>query len=65
MLGWLALQLFASVLAPFVTAAVIAYALDPPTTRLTRLGLPRGVAALVMVLALLAACCCSRCCCIR
>ena len=26
---WLALQLFASVLAPFVAAAVIAYALDP------------------------------------
>ena len=30
---WLVLQLFASVLAPFVAAAVIAYALDPPTTR--------------------------------
>ena len=53
-LGWLVLRLFAGVLAPFVTAAVIAYALDPPATRLTRLGLPRGVAALVMVLALLA-----------
>jgi predicted PurR-regulated permease PerM len=52
---WLALQLFASVLAPFVAAAVIAYALDPPTSRLTRLGLPRGVAALAMILALLAA----------
>jgi predicted PurR-regulated permease PerM len=34
---------------------VIAYALDPPTSRLTRLGLPRGVAALAMILALLAA----------
>ena len=53
--AWLAMQLFASVLAPFVAAAVIAYALDPPTTRLCRLGLPRGVAALVMVLVLLAA----------
>jgi predicted PurR-regulated permease PerM len=52
---WLALQLFASVLAPFVAAAVIAYALDPPTTQLTRLGLPRGLAALVMILALIAA----------
>jgi predicted PurR-regulated permease PerM len=52
---WVSLQLFASVLAPFVAAAVIAYALDPPTTRLTRLGLPRGVAALMMVLAMLAA----------
>ncbi len=52
---WLALQLFASVLAPFVAAAGIAYVLDPPTTRLTRLGLPRGIAALLMILALLAA----------
>lgn len=51
----LALELFGGVLAPFVAAAVIAYALDPATTRLTRWGLPRGVAALVMVLALLAA----------
>ncbi len=52
---WLALQLFTSVLAPFVAAAVIAYALDPPTTKLTRLGLPRGVAALLMILGLLLA----------
>lgn len=52
---WVGLELFASVLAPFVAAAVIAYALDPPTTRLTRLGMPRGVAALLMILALLAA----------
>ena len=52
--GWLALELFASVLAPFVAAAVLAYALDPPTTRLTRLGLRRGAAASVMVLALVA-----------
>jgi predicted PurR-regulated permease PerM len=51
---WLALQLFASVLAPFAAAAVIAYALDPPTTQLTRLGLPRGLAALVMMIAVLA-----------
>ena len=63
---WLALQLFASVLAPFVAAAVLAYALDPPTTQLTRLGLPRGVAALLMMLARdRRRCCCSRCCCIR
>ena len=40
--AWLALQLFASVLAPFVAAAGIAYVLDPPTTRLTRLGLAAG-----------------------
>jgi predicted PurR-regulated permease PerM len=51
---WLALQLFASVLAPFVAAAVIAYALDPPTCKLTRMGLPRGLAALVMMLAVIA-----------
>ena len=52
--AWLALQLFASVLAPFVAAAGIAYVLDPPTTRLTRFGLGRGLAALLMILALLA-----------
>jgi predicted PurR-regulated permease PerM len=52
---WLALQLFASVLAPFVAAAVIAYALDPAATRLTRVGLPRGAAALLMILAVIAA----------
>lgn len=53
--AWLALQLFASVLAPFVAAAGIAYVLDPPTTRLTRLGLNRGIAALAMIIVLLAA----------
>ena len=52
---WLVLQLFASVLLPFVAAAGIAYVLDPPTTRLARLGMPRGVAALLMLLALTAA----------
>ena len=53
--AWLALQLFQSVLAPFVAAAGIAYVLDPPTTRLTRLGLSRGIAALLMIIGLLAA----------
>jgi predicted PurR-regulated permease PerM len=53
--AWLTLQLFASVLAPFVAAAGIAYVLDPPTTRLTRLGVGRGLAALLMIIALLAA----------
>jgi predicted PurR-regulated permease PerM len=53
--AWLALQLFASVLAPFVAAAGIAYVLDPPTIRLTRLGIGRGTAALLMILGLLAA----------
>ncbi|MBV8096730.1 MAG: AI-2E family transporter [Acetobacteraceae bacterium] len=52
---WLVLQLFASVLLPFVTAAGIAYFLDPPTTRLTRAGFPRGLAALLMIVALIAA----------
>ena len=52
---WLALQLFASVLTPFVAAAVIAYALDPPTSQLTRLGLPRGMSALLMILLALTA----------
>ena len=52
--GGLALQLFASVLTPFVAAAVLAYALDPPTSRLTRLGLTRGGAAAVMVVTLVA-----------
>lgn len=53
--GWLALQLFASILMPFVAAAGIAYVLDPATTRLTRAGLSRGLAALAMILAVLAA----------
>ena len=48
------LQLFASVLLPFVAAAGIAYFLDPPASRLTRLGIPRSVAAILMVVALLA-----------
>ena len=47
------LQLFASVLLPFVAAAGIAYFLDPPASRLTRIGIPRSVAAILMVLALL------------
>ncbi len=49
--GWVSLQLFASVLLPFVAAAGTAYFLDPPARRLTRLGLPRGVAALLMIAA--------------
>jgi predicted PurR-regulated permease PerM len=52
--AWLTLQLFASVLAPFVAAAGIAYVLDPPTTKLTHLGLARGIAALLMIVVLLA-----------
>jgi predicted PurR-regulated permease PerM len=52
----LSLYLFSSILLPFVAAALIAYFLDPPTTRLTRAGMPRGAAAFLMVFALLAAC---------
>jgi predicted PurR-regulated permease PerM len=52
--AWLALQLFASVLLPFVAAAGIAYFLDPLATRLSRLGIPRGAAALLLVAALIA-----------
>ena len=51
---YVALYLFSSILLPFVAAACIAYFLDPPTTRLTRLGMPRALAAGIMVVALLA-----------
>ena len=47
-----ALWLFSQILTPFVLAAVIAYFLDPPATRLSWLGVPRGVASLLLVLAL-------------
>ena len=52
--GGLTLELFGSVLTPFVAAAVLAYAMDPPTSRLTRLGLSRAAAAALTMLALLA-----------
>jgi predicted PurR-regulated permease PerM len=52
---WAALQLFASVLLPFVAAAGIAYFLDPPASRLARVGVPRGAAALLLITALIAA----------
>ncbi len=51
---FLAVWLFSPILTPFVLAAVIAYFLDPPATRLTRIGIPRGVSALLMILALVA-----------
>lgn len=50
--GLLLLNLFSSILLPFVLASAVAYFLDPLTTRLTRFGLPRGLAATIMVLAL-------------
>jgi len=51
---FLAFWLFSPILTPFVLAAVIAYFLDPPASRLTRIGIPRGVSALLMILALVA-----------
>ncbi len=53
--AWLALQLFATILLPFVAAAGVAYFLDPPASRLVRAGMPRGLAAFLLVLLLLAA----------
>jgi predicted PurR-regulated permease PerM len=50
---WLALKLFASILLPFVMAAGIAYFLDPPASRLARAGVPRGLAALLLLATLL------------
>ena len=49
-----ALWLFNAILLPFVVAAGIAYFLDPPTSRLTRLGLPRTLCALLAICGLLA-----------
>lgn len=48
------LWLFSAILTPFVLAACIAYFLDPPTRRLVRLGVPRGLAAFLLVLGLTA-----------
>ncbi len=49
------LQLFASILLPFVVAAGIAYFLDPLASRLHRAGMRRGLAALLLVVGLVAA----------
>jgi len=50
----LGLWVFSPILTPFVLAAVIAYFLDPLATRLSRLGLPRTLAALLLVLGMVA-----------
>ena len=52
---WVTLQLFASILLPFVAACGIAYVLDPACTRLTRLRVPRGLASLLLVVGLILA----------
>jgi predicted PurR-regulated permease PerM len=44
-----ALWLFSPILTPFVLAASIAYFLDPLATRLARIGVPRGLAAFLLV----------------
>ncbi len=49
-----AMQLFASILLPFVAAAGIAYFLDPLAARMTRLGVRRGLAAMLLVVGLVA-----------
>jgi predicted PurR-regulated permease PerM len=51
--AWTALDLFAAILLPFVMAALIAYFLDPPATRLSRAGVPRGAAALLLIVGLI------------
>jgi predicted PurR-regulated permease PerM len=48
-----ALWLFSAILTPFVLAVCIAYFLDPMATRMARLGIPRGLASMVLVLLLL------------
>jgi predicted PurR-regulated permease PerM len=51
-----ALWLFSAILTPFVLALCIAYFLDPPVTRLKRIGVPRWLAAFLLVLSLAALC---------
>ena len=50
----LGLWLFSAILTPFVLAASIAYFLDPPATNLTRIGIRRPIAALLLILTLAA-----------
>lgn len=48
----LVLWVFADILTPFVLAGCIAYFLDPLATRMTRLGLPRAAAAMLLIVLL-------------
>jgi predicted PurR-regulated permease PerM len=50
---WLVLNLFDAILLPFVAASGIAYVLDPPCTYLARARLPRGIAALFLIVGLI------------
>lgn len=53
--AFLGLKLFAPILLPFVLAGVIAYVLDPPASRLERLRVRRGLAALVLIVGVMLA----------
>jgi predicted PurR-regulated permease PerM len=48
-----ALHVFSSVLLPFVLAATLAYLLDPIATRASHIGIPRGLSAFVLLLAVI------------
>jgi predicted PurR-regulated permease PerM len=50
----LCFYLFSSILLPFVAATGIAYFLDPVAVRMTRVGTPRWLAAVMLVMGLLA-----------
>ena len=52
----LSLWIFSAILTPFVLAACIAYFLDPLATRLARIGIPRPLAAIILVVLLLMLC---------
>ncbi len=49
-----ALWLFQGILTPFVLAAVIAYFLDPVATRMSRIGVRRGLGAFLLIFLLMA-----------
>lgn len=51
---WVFLRLFSGILLPFVTAAGIAYFLDPTVSALHRLGVPRSLGASIALLGLIA-----------
>ncbi len=52
---WLTLELFASILLPFVAACGIAYVMDPFCSRLSRVRVPRSLASLLLVVGLILA----------
>lgn len=48
---WLCFRLFSSILMPFVIAAGLSYFLDPMVVRIHKLGIPRSIGALFLLLA--------------